>query len=131
MEKPRTMPVKDFIIRKLAVKLMINEDVVEKIIVHNYSYLHKNLKEVNSIEFSGFGKLFFNRKKALGKIYALEQMIERCNSQLITAASEEESRYYRRMIGNAITDLEYLKYKTNEQQAGTDKGRVEKLPTPS
>ena len=82
MDKPMSMSVKDFLIRTMAVKLMISEKTLESVINHQFQSANQAMDTNKSIEISGFGKLFFNDKKAkqrmeklIGKAAAMEKNI--------------------------------------------------------
>ena len=64
MDKPISMSVKDFLIRKLAVQLMTSEKVIEAVVNHQFQSANSAMYENDSVEISGFGKFTFNRKKA-------------------------------------------------------------------
>jgi nucleoid DNA-binding protein len=71
MDKPISMSVKDYLIRTLAVKIMVSEKVIETIVNHQFQSANEAMDLNNSIEISGFGKFYFNEKKAKKKIAAL------------------------------------------------------------
>lgn len=64
MDKPISMSVKDFLIRKLAVELMTSEKTIEAVVNHQFQSANSAMYENESVEISGFGKFTFNRKKA-------------------------------------------------------------------
>lgn len=63
--KPQSMTVKDWIIRKLAPKMMINEKTIEAVVNHQFQGANEALSKHKSLEISGFGKWIFNEKKAI------------------------------------------------------------------
>lgn len=71
MDKPISMSVKDYLIRTLAVKIMVSEKVIETIVNHQFQSANEAMDLHNSLEISGFGKFYFNEKKAKKKIAAL------------------------------------------------------------
>lgn len=64
MEKPKSLSVKDFLIRKMSVKMMMSEKVLDAVVSHQFSSANAAMKDNDSLEISGFGKFFFNVKKA-------------------------------------------------------------------
>lgn len=62
--KPQSMSVKDWIIRKLAPKMLMNEKTIEAVVNHQFQGANEALSKYKSLEISGFGKLIFNDKKA-------------------------------------------------------------------
>jgi nucleoid DNA-binding protein len=63
-DKPISLSVKDYLIRRMAVKMMISEKVLEAVVNHQFQSAHEALGQHKSLEISGFGKFFFNEKKA-------------------------------------------------------------------
>jgi nucleoid DNA-binding protein len=75
MDKPVTLSVKAWIIRQMSIRTMTSERVIETVVNHQFDSALSALDNCNSLEFSGFGKLFFNIKKAHKKL-------EKMNSQI-------------------------------------------------
>ena len=71
MDKPISMSVKDFLVRTLAVKMMMNEKTIEAVVNHQFQSANEAMDLNNSLEISGFGKFYFNEKKATKRIGAL------------------------------------------------------------
>lgn len=69
MDKPRTMSVKDYLIRVMSLKTNTPIKVIEAVVNHQSQALNKALQhdEIFSAELSGFGKFIFNHKKAKKK----------------------------------------------------------------
>lgn len=67
MDKPLSLSVKDFLIRKMSVKLLHSEDILDKIVSHQFSSAKEAMGTNNSVEFSGLGKFLFNTKRAIKK----------------------------------------------------------------
>lgn len=63
-EKPTSLSVTDFIVRRLGVKFMLEEDTIRKIVAFQGSHANKATQTNNQVEFSGFGKFIFNEKGA-------------------------------------------------------------------
>lgn len=64
MDKPVSISVKEWIIRNMSVKMMVSERIIEAVVNHQFSSAYEAMETKDSIEFSGWGKLYFNRKKA-------------------------------------------------------------------
>jgi len=71
MDKPISMSVKDYLVRTLAVKILTSEKTIEAVINHQFQSANEAMDLHNSIELSGFGKFFFNDKKAVKRVNAL------------------------------------------------------------
>ena len=65
--KPSSMSMKSFLIRKLSVSMMMEEQVLECVINHQFLSALDAISTSDEIEISGFGKFHFNYKKALKK----------------------------------------------------------------
>jgi len=63
-DKPISLSVKEYLIRKMAVKMMVSEKTIEAVVNHQFQSAHEALSQHKSLEISGFGKLLFNEKKA-------------------------------------------------------------------
>jgi nucleoid DNA-binding protein len=64
MDKPRSLSVKDYLVRVLAVKMLTSEKVIEAVVDHQYQSTNEAMESNYSVEISGFGKMLFNKKKA-------------------------------------------------------------------
>lgn len=64
MDKPQSLSMREYLVRTLAVKLMLSEKVIDSVIVHQFSEANAAMSSNDSIEISGFGKFLFNQKKA-------------------------------------------------------------------
>lgn len=63
-DKPISLSVKDYLIRRMAVKMMLSEKTIETVVNHQFQSAHDAIFQHKSLEISGFGKFFFNEKKA-------------------------------------------------------------------
>ena len=82
MDKPISLSVKDYIIRKMSVKLMMNEDVIQSVISHQFQSAYEAMPKNKSIELSGFGKFYFNMPKAIKKMEKMLGQTESLKRQL-------------------------------------------------
>lgn len=64
-DKPISLSVKEYLIRKMAVKMMISEKVLEAVVNHQFQSAQEAMGQHKSLEISGFGKFFFNDGKAV------------------------------------------------------------------
>jgi len=71
MDKPISMSVKDYLVRTLAVKMMVSEKTIETVINHQFQSANEAMDLNNSIEIASFGKFYFNEKKAQKRLSAL------------------------------------------------------------
>jgi subtilase family serine protease len=82
MDKPISLSDKDFLIRKLSVKLMMSEQTINTIITHQIDSLYNAMKTNDIVELAGWGKFHFNTKKAQKRIIELQAIIESLTKQL-------------------------------------------------
>lgn len=116
--KPKSMSMKDFLIRVQAVKMMKSEKTIEAVVNHQFQSTNLAMRTNNSVELSGFGKFFFNVKKAQKRLDSLRDrkvyIEEALKDELLT---EQRRKRYETMLQNVILDIEFLKSKTNEFQS--------------
>jgi hypothetical protein len=93
MDKPISMSVKDYLIRTLAVKIMVSEKVIEAIVNHQFQSANEAMDFNNSIEISGFGKFYFNEKKAKRKIDSLNNKKNIMEAFLADPNSTEQKKH--------------------------------------
>lgn len=96
MEKPVSMPVKDFIIRQMAVKMMMSEKTLDAVVMHQFWSANEAMQTNYSVEISGFGKFYFNHKKALKR---MEKMISKVKG-FHRIANDENNSLARRISAN-------------------------------
>lgn len=132
MDKPISMSVKDYLIRIMAVKTMTSERVIEAIVNHQFQSANEAMSQHNSVEISGFGKFFFNTKKAEKKMASMLK-----NKTLFEGflANPELSSQKRKLIENALSNtnqaIEALKPKLNSNEAVPDlRGVEEQVDSP-
>ncbi len=80
MEKPASMSLKEWLIKKIAIKLVISEKIINEIITHQFDSANDALETCKSIEIAGFGRFIFNQKKAntqMAKLLSQKSMYEK------------------------------------------------------
>ena len=91
MDKPISMSVKDYLVRTLAVKMMISEKTIETVVNHQFQSANEAMDTNNSIEISGFGKFYFNEKKAQKRLTDLNRK-KRLMEEFIASAETSEQK---------------------------------------
>jgi nucleoid DNA-binding protein len=99
------MSVKDYLVRTLAVKMMISEKTIEAVVNHQFQSANEAMDTNNSIEISGFGKFYFNEKKAKKR---LEDLTRKKNLMLEFIASAETSEQKKRSSQVTLEKTEAL-----------------------
>lgn len=110
MNKPQSMSIKDFLVRTLAAKLMINEKVIDKVVSHQFRSAAEAMRCNSSVEISGFAKFIFNEKKAVRKLTALIKKQE--IQQAIVDSPEsttEQVRKAKLLVTDTIRRINLLK----------------------
>ena len=92
MDKPVSMSVKDFLIRTLAVKMLTSEKTIETVINHQFQSANEAMDLNNSVEIAGFGKFFFNNKKAIKRITQLNVKIGAMEKIINDPTSTEQKK---------------------------------------
>ena len=92
MDKPISMSVKDYLVRTLAVKILTSEKTIEAVINHQFQSANEAMDLHNSIEISGFGKFFFNDKKAVKRVNALTAKKLALENTLADDTSSEQKK---------------------------------------
>jgi len=105
MDKPISMSVKDYLVRTLAVKMMISEKMIETVVNHQFQSANEAMDTNNSIEISGFGKFYFNEKKAKKR---LEDLTRKKDLMLEFLASAETSEQKKRSSQVTLEKTEAL-----------------------
>ena len=127
MDKPISMSVKDYLIRTLAVKMLTSEKTIETVINHQFQSANEAMDLNNSLEISGFGKFYFNEKKAtkrLGQLNAKKQAMEKIIADATT--SEQKRRSSQVTLEKTEALIKLLKTKTTyEDQLLSDLRGVE------
>ena len=127
------MSVKDWIIRKMAVKMRTSEKVLETIINHQFQSANEALTRNKSLEISGFGKLFFNEKKAqkmMEKFLSQKALFEKWAADETLPEAKRKSAALKLQIAlDGIRDLKPKLYESNvsdlrgvEEQASASQG---------
>lgn len=100
---------KEDIIKKVALDLDVNQDVVSKIISHQFDSASIATQTQNSIEISGFGKFLFNMPRAIKTMQKYESQLKYYNEQLLIVTSETKKRNLLMRIESAEKNIKNLK----------------------
>lgn len=106
------MPLKEFIIKKLSLRLNTPERTIDAVLTHQFVEAFQATTSKNTVELSGFGKFVFNQKKAhrrmekyitYHKIYTEELLQE--------DITEERKRNLTTRLNSLNKNIEHLKPK--------------------
>ena len=107
------MSVKDYLIRTLAVKMMVSEKTIEAVVNHQFQSANEAMDLHNSIEVSGFGKFYFNDKKAVKRVGALNAKKSALENILADdISSEQKKRSARVTLDKTLPLIESLTTKS-------------------
>ncbi len=132
MDKPISMSVKDFLIRKLSVQLMTSEKTIEAVVNHQFQNANIALQENMSVEISGFGKFYFNKKKAQKKMDKMLSKAELFEKQVNNPElSEQKRRSAANKLANTLIGIETLKPKIDAELLTDLRGVEEQVDSTS
>lgn len=132
MEKPKSLSVKDFLIRKMSVKMLIPEFTLDAVISHQFQSANQAMSTVKSIEISGFGKFLFNDKKAIKKMEKLHSQKALFESLMRDNSLSEQRRNNAKLkYDTAIMSINALKPKINNELQSDISGMEEQVVSPS
>jgi hypothetical protein len=112
MNKPNTMSVKEFIIKRMSISLVVSEKIIDNVIQHQFDSANDALNTNDTVEISGFGKFFFNTKKAnthYNKLLAMKQAYE--NTLADTSITEKRRHSIEQRMITVLSDIKMLKPK--------------------
>lgn len=108
-DKPISLSVKDYLIRKMAVKLMTPEKTIDAVVMHQFQSANEAVSQHKSVEISGFGKFFFNEKKAhktMEKFLSQKALFEKwANDETLPEAKRQSARLKLQIALDGIRDL--------------------------
>lgn len=102
-EKPTSLSVTDFIIRRLGVKLMMDEELIGKIVSFQGEHANKATQTNNQIEFSGFGKFIFYEKGAKKR---LEKDLDKKQKLEVANTGKDKDKAALTILNNRINYIE-------------------------
>jgi nucleoid DNA-binding protein len=110
--KPISLSIKDWIIRKMAPSLLLSEKTIEAVVNHQFQSAHEALLNNNSLEISGFGKFVFNEKKAIKQMQKFESQ-KALFSKIANdeSLSEQKRHNARKKLETAEENIKALKPK--------------------
>lgn len=96
--------IRDQIVAQIAEDLKQPENVVDKVISHQFKHANKSMREHAEIEISGFGTFFQSQTKIKRRIAKLEPIRD-----ILQAKTEEElqTHNYHKKLSNILLDLEF------------------------
>ena len=117
--KSANTPIKEYIIKKIAVNKvtdkLISEKTMDLVISHQFESAIKAMSSHNTVEISGFGKFLFNFKRAQKELTKYEKIREHYTSLLQnTSLSEEQRKDLEDKLAIANDGIKNLKPRVDE-----------------
>ena len=116
-DKPKTLPLKDFIIKRIAVKMRISESTIDAVVIHQFKEVIKATRTANSIEVAGFGTYHFIPNRA-------KRFLDNAVSERDKAIKGEKTKH-----GGSVQsyqdDIDYLENKLYAGASKTDIGGMD------
>ena len=115
MEKPNTMTVKEWIIKRMSINIIVSEKVIDQVITHQFDSANDALNTNDSLEISGFGKFLFNTKKANARYAKLLSIKESYENILADVSISDKKKHSTELRMITVTnDIKMLKSKIKE-----------------
>ena len=117
MDRPVNMSVKDWLIRRISVDTAISESVIREVISHEFDTVIEKMRDVESIELSGFGKFYFKRRRAVLKLKKFEEIEWRLERELREDELNEFAiKSANRKLGIIKKEIEILKARVGDDE---------------
>jgi len=118
MNKPPSMSIKEYLVKKIAINKvcdkMISEKTIDAVISHQFDSASAATANNNSIEISGFGKFLFNEKRAVKQMQKYTEQIAYYSNMLASHLTEAERRNTEMRLESINNNVKALKPKLNE-----------------
>lgn len=113
--RPEADRIKSILITKTAIKELISEDIVEKVISFQFKDFRDAIYEHSQVEISGFGKFMISPNKVEKQKRKAEMSIQKFKKKQDTEldSSDTKKQYWEAMIKISYETLEYLKTRTS------------------
>lgn len=109
--RPESEKIKSILITKTAIKELVSEEIVEKVIMFQFKDFRNMVFEHNQIEITGFGKFLVSPNKVAKKKERMNATIKKFNAKLENEmeASDVKKEYWKHVVKESLLTLENLK----------------------
>jgi nucleoid DNA-binding protein len=115
MKKPQSMSIKEWIIKKMAISMVVPEKVIDAVVVHQFDSANDALNVHDSVEISGFGKFYFNKKKAQAQYDKYVRIKQSYENLLADDSLTDKKRHStEQKLISVSNDIKILKPKIDE-----------------
>ncbi len=113
--RPEAERIKSILITKTAIKELISEDIIEKVILFQFKDFRDMVFDHDQIEITGFGKFLVSPNKVCKKIVHMERTIAKYQTKLNQEpdAIQRRKDFWQTSVTTATAALEDLKTRTN------------------
>jgi nucleoid DNA-binding protein len=119
--KPKSMSVLHWLSKKMALNnIGGTEDVITKVINHQFSSTYEAMRTNDSVEISGFCKFYFNTKRYEKQIIKLSQKKEELEVKYEKAVSDKYKDGIKEKLEETVKILNHLL----ERKNGKSKGNI-------
>jgi nucleoid DNA-binding protein len=116
MRKPQSMSVKEWLIKKMAISMVVSEKIIDSVVTHQFDSANDALNTNDSIEISGFGKFYFNKKKAVAHYEKLVKIKQAYENILADPSITDKKRHNVEMrMKSVLNDIRILKPKIDHE----------------
>ena len=128
MDKPVSLSIKEYIIRKMSIKFNTAEKVIEAVVNHQFQSATLAFATQKSVELSGFGKFLFNEKKAVKKMESMLVQKSVLEATLIDESTTDRKRKSAELkLESLLQAIDILKPKI-DYEPKSDLRRMEEQP---
>ena len=115
MKKPQSMSIKEWIIKKMAISMVVSEKTIDAVVVHQFDSANDALNIHDSIEISGFGKFYFNQKRAQAQYDKYVRIKQSYENMLANDSLSDKKRHStEQKLISILNDIKIIKPKINE-----------------
>jgi site-specific recombinase len=126
MDKPRSLSIKDYIIRKMSIKMNTPEKIIEAVVNHQFQSATVAFNDQKSVELSGFGKFLFNEKKAVKKMETMLIQKEVLEQTIVDETATDRKRKAAEVkLESLLQAIEILKPKIQYESKSDIRGMEE------
>ena len=115
MKKPQSMSIKEWIIKKMAISMVVSEKTIDNVVTHQFDSANDALNIHDSIEISGFGKFYFNQKRAQAQYDKYVRIKQSYENMLANDSLSDKKRHStEQKLISILNDIKIIKPKINE-----------------
>lgn len=116
LEKPKSLSLIDFFIKKTAIKTLVPENIADSIIKDQWKSLHQMMKKEIDLDVCDIGCFKMSRNMTLSSIKRLENSIIIWEKKILSMKSEEKKIHTQKMIDSMKRERDNYKRKILEYE---------------